>query len=149
MKVNVNIAIDEQGFLIVKCKNCGENFKVHLSDIDDDGVLFIYCPTCGLHMTTFITDEVLELGKVKLQNKLTEFIYNQNKLFERRFKNSSLSFKIGKKPKAIYERVLSSGIDILEKTKFPCCQKECKIKPLLKFTGCYCPFCGVKCDEIK
>lgn len=149
INVEIELPVDEQGFCDVKCNNCGENFKLYPNDINDDRVLFLYCPACGLQISNFLSEGAFELAQIKLHNKANEFIYNQLKDIEKNFKNSLFSFDAGKKPDAIYERHLTSNIDSFEKIKYLCCKKEAKIKPLLKFTGSYCPFCGVKYDEIE
>jgi hypothetical protein len=63
---------------------------------------------------------------------------------EKKFKNGLISFKAGKKPTPESETPIQAGIEVLVITNFPCCHRNSKIKPLLKITGCYCPFCGVK-----
>ena len=47
------------------------------------------------------------------------------------------------------EDSIRSGIEAMEICNFPCCKRTAKIKPLLKMTGAYCPFCGVKNYEIE
>ncbi len=37
------------------------------------------------------------------------------------------------------------SIDTMQKKLYKCCKKKKqKIKPILKFSGSYCPYCGVK-----
>ena len=47
------------------------------------------------------------------------------------------------KPKLSERSVLDSEY-ALQEVYFPCCRRKAKVKLLLKMTGCYCPFCGVK-----
>lgn len=147
--VSIELPTDKQGFTLLKCYNCGEMFKLHPSDVKDDGVLFVSCPSCGIYIESFMNDEVLELGLVKLENQFFEQVYEDCKKLEKEFNKGPLVFKAGKKPIKKYERHLSSNVEAFEKAHFVCCKREAMIKPLLKITGCYCPFCGVKQYEFK
>lgn len=64
-------------------------------------------------------------------------------------KKGIITFKAGKRPKHENEDPIHSGIEAMEICNFPCCKRTAKIKPLLKMTGAYCPFCGVKNYEIE
>lgn len=149
LKVTVELPIDEEGYSLLQCQYCGEFFKVTPSDAEDDGILNIYCPCCGLSSETYVTEDVLSLGEVKIKNKVELAIYEEFKKLERKTKNSLISFSAGKTPKPEYEEPLYSKLDATEIVRFDCCNRIAKIKPLLKITGCYCPFCGVKEYELK
>ena len=84
------------------------------------------------------------------QNKVNDMIYDMFKDLERHNRrNSMIKFKAGKCPKHEAKEPIRSSIEALEITSFPCCRRTAKIKPLLKMTGAYCPFCGVKNYEIE
>lgn len=59
------------------------------------------------------------------------------------------STKAGKRPKHENEDPIRSGIEAMEICNFSCRKRTAKIKPLLKMTGAYCLFCGVKNYEIE
>ena len=83
------------------------------------------------------------------KNAVKDMIYNEFKKMERHSTRGIITFKTGKRPKHENEDPICSGIEAMEICKFPCCKRTAKIKPLLKMTGAYCPFCGVKNYEIE
>ena len=83
------------------------------------------------------------------KNEIMDMIHDEFKKLERQTKNGIVQFKAGKKPKHEYENPIRSGIEAMEIAHFPCCRRDAKVKPLLKITGCYCPFCGVKNYEVE
>lgn len=96
----VSIPADDQGFVLLQCPLCGEFFKVHPSDYQADDVIEIWCPSCGLKAENYFTEDVLELAFKKTRNYAHDFIYNEFKKMERKFKGSFVSFKAGKKTNA-------------------------------------------------
>ena len=136
---------DDEGYVILQGEHCGTFFKATPFDIEDDGVLHIFCPSCGLISDSYVTADVIDLARRMVKNKVNDMIYDTFKDLERHNKqNSFVKFKAGKRPKHETEDPIRSGIETLEVTMFPCCGRTAKIKPLLKMTGAYCPFCGVK-----
>lgn len=150
IRMTIPIPTDDEGYVLLKCQHCGTLFKLAPSDFKDDGILHIFCPSCGLTSETYITEDVIELALKMTKNVAGDLIYNAFKDLERHNKrNSIIKFKAGKRPKHEPEDPIRSGIEALEITMFPCCGRTAKIKPLLKMTGAYCPFCGVKNYEIE
>lgn len=150
IRMTIPIPTDDEGYVLLKCQHCGTLFKLAPSDFKDDGILHIFCPSCGLTSETYITEDVIELALKMAKNVAGDLIYNAFKDLERHNKgNSIIKFKAGKRPKHEPEDPIRSGIEALEITMFPCCGRTAKIKPLLKMTGAYCPFCGVKNYEIE
>lgn len=148
--MTISIPTDDEGYVLLKCEYCGTFFKASPSDIKDDGVLRIFCPSCGLTSESYVTEDVIELAMRMTKNKVNDMIYDMFKDLERHNKrNSMIKFKAGKRPKHETEDPIRSGIEALEITTFPCCGRTAKIKLLLKMTGAYCPFCGVKNYEIE
>lgn len=142
--MEISVPTDDDGYILLKCPICGTYFKVTSTDIEDDGVLELFCPSCGLASDNYITEDVIELALVMAQNKAIDIVYSEFKKMERQLSNGPVTFKAGKRPKHEDENPICSGIEALEIVKFPCCKRMLKIKPMLKMTGCYCPFCGVK-----
>ena len=148
--MTISIPTDDEGYVLLQCEHCGTFFKMTPSDIEDDGVLRIFCPSCGLTSETYVTEDVLELALKMARNIAGDMIYDAFKDLERHNKrNSVVKFKAGKRPKHESEDPIRSGIEAMEIAAFPCCNRTAKIKPLLKMTGAYCPFCGVKNYEIE
>ena len=148
--VTISIPTDDEGYILLQCEHCGTFFKATPSDIENDGVLHLFCPSCGLSSENYVTEDVMELAMKMAQNKVNDMIYDMFKDLERHNRrNSMIKFKAGKRPKHEAEEPIRSSIEALEIISFPCCRRTAKIKPLLKMTGAYCPFCGVKNYEIE
>ncbi len=148
-QMTISIPTDDEGYVLLQCPNCGTYFKAMPSDIRDDGVLLVYCPSCGLAGEDYITEDVLELAMAMVQNKAMDVIHKEFKKMERQFSKGPVKFKAGRTPKHEPENPLHSGIEALEVASFSCCKRTAKVKPILKMTGCYCPFCGVKNYEVE
>ena len=149
IRMEISIPTDDDGYVLLQCEHCGSYFKATPSDIEDDGVLEIFCPSCGLVSENYATEDVIELALAMAENVAMDMVYDTLKKMERQFRNSPISFKMNKRPKYEAENPIRSGIEALEIATFPCCKRTAKVKPLLKMTGCYCPFCGVKNYEIE
>ena len=149
IRIEIPIPVDDDGYILLQCSHCGTYFKGIPADIKDDGVLNLYCPSCGLISETYVTEDVLELAMAMVKNVAMDMVYEQFKKLERSFKKGPVTFKAGKRPKRVHENPIYSGIEALEIAAFPCCKRSAKIKPLLKMSGCYCPFCGVKNYEVE
>lgn len=146
---SISIPADNYGYVLLQCYHCGTFFKLTPTDIEDDRVLDIYCPSCGLISNSYMTEDVMELAGVISQNKAMDLLYEKFKKLERQSRKGPVSYKAGKRPKHEPEIPIRSGIEALEITTFICCNRTARIKPLLKITGCYCPFCGVKNYEVE
>lgn len=149
VKFEISIPADNDGFILLQCQHCGSFFKIPADDLENNDLLEIYCPSCGLISDSYLTDDVIDLAQAMVQNYAMDLIYDAFKDLEKKTRNGLVKFKAGKRPQHEDENPIKSGIEALEMTRFDCCKKESKIKPLLKMTGCYCPFCGVKEYEIK
>lgn len=145
----ISIPSDDDGYILLQCQHCGTYFKIPAGDMENDALLNIYCPGCGLISESYMTGDVIELAQAMIQNHVMDMVYDAFKDLERKTKRGIVQIKAEKKPKHEYEAPIRSGIEALDVTRFNCCKKTAKIKPLLKMTGCYCPFCGVKEYEIE
>ncbi|MBR0340879.1 MAG: TFIIB-type zinc ribbon-containing protein [Oscillospiraceae bacterium] len=149
IKFEISVPSDEDGYILLQCKYCGNFFKITVDDLEDDRLLYLYCPSCGLISDNYFTDDVVNLALAKVKNYGMDMVYDAFKELERTTKKSAVQFRTGNKPKDEREYPIKSGIEALEKAEFYCCNRMAKVKPLLKMTGCYCPFCGVKEYEVE
>ncbi len=147
--MSISVPTDEDGFLLLQCEHCGTFFKATPSDIEDDGVLDMFCPSCGLTSTQYLTEDILELAQAMVTNRIMDAVHKQFKTLERQTRKGPISFCAGKAPVHEHENPIYSGIEALDIVTFPCCKRTAKIKPLLRMTGCYCLFCGVKNYELE
>ena len=148
-RIEISVPTDDDGYILLNCPNCTTYFKATPNDIEDDGILELFCPSCGLVGENYITEDVLELAFAMAQNKAMDLIYDEFKKMEHQLNKGAITFKAGKQPKHEPETPIRSGIDSLEIATFDCCGRSAKVKPMLKITGCYCPFCGVKNYEVE
>ncbi len=144
--MKISIPSDTDGFVLFQCPLCGEFFKLTPNDTQADDVIEIWCPSCGLKSENYFTEDVIELAMKMAENVAMDMIFKEMQKWERQFKGSGLTFKAGKKPRSKPESPIIAGIEALEIQQYDCCKRQAKIKPIVKFTGSYCPFCGVKCD---
>lgn len=148
-QMSISVPTDNDGYVLLKCEHCGSFFKVCPGDIQDDRVLHVFCPSCGLISDSYFTDDVFELANRMTNNYAQDMVYDMFKNLEKHSKHGIVRFKAGRKPHHEPESPIHSGVEALEIASFPCCNRTAKIKPLLKMTGCYCPFCGVKNYEVE
>lgn len=149
IEITIPIPTDDEGYILLSCEHCGTLFKLKSEDIADDGVLNIFCPSCGLISEDYLTDDVIDLAMRKTKNTIDDMVYDMFRDLERNTKKGPVKIKAGKRPKHENEDPICSGIEAMESCMFPCCKRKAQIKPLLKMTGAYCPFCGVKNYEIE
>lgn len=149
ISLQISVPSDVDGYILLRCEYCGTYFKIPADDIEDDRLLDIYCPSCGLISKHYLTPEIIELAEAIIHNQALDLVYDAFKSLERKTKHGFAQLKAGKKPQHIHESPIKTGIDALEITDFRCCHRSAKVKPLLRITGCYCPFCGVKEYEIE
>ena len=140
---SISIPTDEYGYVLLKCPLCGELFKLKPSDYEDDSVFEVYCPACGLVSDSYVTDDIIELGMAIAENYVNDLIMKEFKKLERQTKDSMIKFKVTNKSKRKSEQPIMLTIEALERKMYSCCKMEAKIKPILKMSGSYCPYCGV------
>lgn len=150
IKLEISIPTDNDGFVLFQCSLCGEFYKLIASEAQSDDVIKIWCPCCGLKSENYLTQNVIELAMNMIKNVSVDMIFKEMNKLERKFKCSGgLTFKAGNKPKPKSVNPIISGIEALEIQNYDCCKRHAKIKPIVKFSGSYCPFCGVNCDGDK
>lgn len=143
--VSISIPTDDDGFVLLRCPKCGEYFKLFSGDIQREEVFDIHCPQCGLISENYITDDVIELAQAKILNQFLDGFYSEMKELERKTRNSFVKIKANK-PKKEEEISIRPEIDSMEMVDFECCSCQAKICYLLKYCGCYCPYCGGQKD---
>lgn len=144
VQFKISIPSDDEGYILLQCAYCGELFKCTADDIEDENLLDLYCPNCGLVSENYLTEDVIELAMNKVENYAMDMIYDTfKKLEEKNKSNSLMNIKVRKRHRHKSEDPIRSGIEALTENEYKCCDKIAKIKPLLKMSASYCPFCGV------
>ena len=145
----ISIPSDSDGLELFQCPLCRSYFKLVANDVNADDVIEITCPSCGLKSENYLTSDVIEVAKTKAINYLLYKYHDEAKKLERSFNGRIVSFSAGAKPKHELEGKLYCGKEALDIEKYPCCKREAKIDPLLKFCGSFCPYCGVRYEGNK
>ncbi|MEE0613519.1 MAG: TFIIB-type zinc ribbon-containing protein [Collinsella stercoris] len=143
LSFTIEIPCDDDGFVLMQCPQCGELFKLRLSDYESDEVLEVYCPACGIASDSYLTDEVVELAMTIVQNKVIEELHGEMKRLERKTRDKAVSLQAGTSPKPDYEPPLKAPIDALAAVSCQHCGGEAKVSRLLKMSIFVCPLCGV------
>lgn len=147
---NLNIPLDDEGYIEMECDYCKNRFMLHKDVFQNDNYLHFFCPICGLpnDVNTFYCPEVLEkaqqIAANQVLNKIDKMLSSTFRKTNSRKNLISLSVKVPKteKPRDIYEYS-----KIYEKAKKNCCDVFVKVTSFDKLFGTYCPICGVQEDE--
>lgn len=145
----ITVQADENGFLLLQCPNCHEYFKLKPQDYLTDDVIELWCPCCGLKAKSFFTDENTDIAFRKAKKQAGELIYYELTKREKMFKCQAITINVELVPPHEEEFPVKYGLESMEIHFYPCCNREIKIKPFYKQFGSYCPFCGVRYDDIK
>lgn len=143
MYYEISIPTDNEGFVLLKCPLCWNLFKLKPGDFQSDSVFSIYCPSCGLISDNYITEDVLELTLKKANNYINDYLLREFKETEEKTKGRLLQLKVKNDYKKENEQPITLRVEKLEKKEYICCKMQAKIKPVLKMSGSYCPYCGV------
>lgn len=143
--MSISIPTDDEGFVLLRCPKCGEFFKLPPSDIESDEVLEIHCPQCGLVSESYFTEDVIKLAEAKVLNNYLEGFYDSMKKLDRETRNSMFKVKVNK-PEKKEENLIKSTINEMEIVDFECCNRQAKVRYILDYCGCYCPYCGGQKD---
>lgn len=147
--MEISIPTDVDGFILLQCSLCGEYFKLQADEMQSDDIISIWCPCCGLIGESYFTEDVIELALNMLENQAIDLMHKEMNEIESSSKNELITIKAGRKPTSKSEEPIISGIVALELQCYSCCKRKSKIKPIVKFSGGYCPYCGVKYDGDK
>ena len=141
--LKIQIPSDIDGYILLQCHHCGEYFKIPSEYFNNDMIFHISCRSCGLSSKSYFAEDVISLVDAKVHNHIKNEISNFSKALERSSKGNIISFKTSGHIEKEYERPIRITIDNLTKVKLNCCNKYVKIRPLLKMTAHFCPYCGV------
>ena len=140
---NVNIPLDEDGFIEMECDYCKNRFMLHKNTYEDDNNLNFFCPICGLpnSINSFFCPEVIERFQQEaisyMQNELQRQLGGSIKAI-----NRSGFAKITMKHSDIGDKQLYAPINQYEIEHKFCCGIDVKIHNIDKQIGTYCPICG-------
>ena len=143
----ISIPTDEGGFILLKCPLCGELFKVDSDVFYNDNFLGIYCPACGLMSEDYLNDDVIELAERIATNKVNQYVNDKIHEICNKYSNGLVRLRFKSDDDDECELPIMNTVQILKGNRYLCCNMIAKIKPILKMSSSYCPYCGVKCNE--
>jgi hypothetical protein len=143
IKVQIEVPVDEDGFLELQCPFCNESFKLDVDEVQSEDVVGIFCPYCGLtsDVQEFYTSEVLENLQIKANNIAIEMLNDGLRKIE---KESKGLLKVKEKHTLESEKTLYVKSNDFEPVTFNCCGKSTKVSYGKGTTVVYCPYCGTK-----
>lgn len=144
LSFEIEIPCDDDGFVLHQCPECGEFFKLRVSEIESDDVTEICCPACGIVSDCYFTEDVNELVNVMLKNRVMRALHSEMKDLERKTRGKAVSIKAGRPPKPDEEPALQPSVDALAITHCRNCGMSSKISRLLIMSAYICPLCGVR-----
>ncbi|MGE7696649.1 TFIIB-type zinc ribbon-containing protein [Lysinibacillus sp. NPDC094177] len=145
LNIEISIPSDKDGFCLLQCPLCSGFFKLKPQDVEAEDVIQIWCPNCGIKSDNYLTEDVIELALNIGENMIDDALFDSFNKVKKSNHNKNVSVKV-KEPSHKHENPIVAGIELLDIQKYKCCQREAKIKPIVKLIGSYCPFCGVNDD---
>ncbi len=144
MDFNIEIPLDDDGFIEMECDYCKNRFMLHQSVYSDEENLHFFCPICGLpnDINTFYCSEVLEAVQRKTMNYINEEIQRKfEPTIKRLNKNRLIKLSLDT-PKRIPEKELYRPINEYAIYHQHCCDIDVKTLEFDNQIGIYCPICG-------
>lgn len=142
-ELTMSIPLDEDGCLLLQCPRCGECFKVFAEDYQADDVWELWCPMCGLKSDCFLPEDALDLANAKALNHVMENLGKTLSGIGRTMSpQSPIQLTVTSRFEKARERELLPAVDAYETATCCFCGRSEKIKPLLKYAGAFCAFCG-------
>jgi len=146
-EVQIPIPADDEGFIGMHCRMCGQRFKLRARDLADDSLGDeLYCPLCGLRAERgqFRSPKVDEIAETHARNLVADLLNDFGKEMERTFRGSKhMTFKRGRrlKKQPVPEIHKVNDLAIVE---FACCDVAAKVPSSDALGRTYCPSCGAE-----
>ena len=141
--MSISIPLDEDGYLLLQCPRCGEFFKVLSGDYEAEDIEDLWCPMCGIKSDSFGPDEVIELAKAKVLNQvLGDFSSELAKIGQTTSRQSLIQMTVSSRFTEEREGDVLPSVDAFQVATCGFCGRQEKLKPLLKYVGAFCAFCG-------
>ena len=141
--ISLSIPLDEDGYLLLQCPHCQGFFKVLSEDYKSDDVDGLWCPICGLKSENFWPDKVIELAKAKVLNScIGDFEKELARISASTSRQSLITLKVSSTSRREHEAEILPAVDSFVKSECHFCGKSIKVKPLDKYAGSFCAYCG-------
>lgn len=145
MSFEISIPCDDDGYLMLTCPACSEDFKVLGDDFQDDAVLELYCPYCGLSASTndYLPKDVMEAAYREAENQAMKMIEKSlGKMTKEINKSGFMKAEVKSKFKENAKKELIAENN-MKPIKLKCCEKEIRIQDSIPHSVFYCCYCGV------
>ena len=141
--ISISIPLDEDGYLLLQCPHCKGFFKVLSEDYKSDDVDELWCPICGLKSEEFWPDKVIELAKARVLNNFVGDIEKELcRISASTSRQSLITLKVSSTSEREHETEILPAVDSFVKSECSFCGKSIKVKPLDKYAGAFCAYCG-------
>lgn len=140
--MQITIKGDSNGFMLMHCKDCNNDFKLCIEEYKTLEINKLTCPYCGLtknnqeFLPKKIIDDAMEMVQIDYMHQLQEML-------SKTFKNSKL---IKYKPSKIPARIENKDIETNETidSEHMClhCGKVIRVVNTSKSAKIYCSYCG-------
>lgn len=142
-EMTISIPLDEEGYMLLQCPRCGEFFKVPSEDYEAEDVEDLWCPMCGIKSDSFWPDEVIELAKAKVLNQVSgDFSSELAKIGRTTSRQSLIQMTVSSHFTEEREGDVLPSVDAFQMATCGFCGRKEKLKPLPKYIGAFCAFCG-------
>ena len=142
MELNIELPVDNDGFIEYECPHCQKVFRLNKNlFMDSETYIALYCPYCGLSAAigSFYTTECAVYIKEYAEQLALEELNKSFKAMEKSTRNSIIKFKAGKIQVSEPDKlILHPYVDNI------CRCNKCnnKYKTEGKIIATYCPYCG-------
>ena len=142
MKLPIEVPLDDEGFLGLKCPTCGGVFKLTPAAFEDRTWQYLTCPLCGIARgpSRFHSREVVGAAMAKARAALMGEIDAMAKRLERATRGQLVKFKRVPHDRVRVPRL--RAITDLVITELPCCRDQVKLPLAFAASLFYCPLCG-------
>ena len=141
-KFTLTMEAGQDGFILFECPLCRESFKLRAEDYGADDRFEFWCPSCGLKSDSYIPRSVMETARAKALNMVMGEIGQSLRQLATHDRHSLLSISVKTDFKHESEGLLLPDVRMFEEVRCDHCDLSFMVHPLVRFTGCYCPFCG-------
>lgn len=131
-------AVDDDGFILLRCPHCGELFKLTAEDIEFDETLDIYCPSCGLCANNFLTQNVIDLALAKTSNYAMDVIAQQLQAFAKKNSSSLVRFEFKANREREPEPPIRAAIEAPQILTCHDCGRKAKVSPAIVMSAYTC-----------
>lgn len=140
----VNIPIDEDGYIEMECDFCKKRFMLHKETYFNEENLHFFCPICGLpnDTNTFYCTEIIENVETQAFNYMNEKIDKVLGGAIKKFNKNGFVKMSFNRPTKEPDKELYLPSNSYEFVGFDCCKERAKVENFDKEIGVYCPICG-------